>query len=110
VVDRLLRMVNRNPCGQFAQIPAVLQINTQRLPEIEIPVLYGYTDHEFIWTQEGLAQQAHHYRNSRDLTTVVIKNAGHFPNFSRVASSFQSTIAKWLRTRGFVSGGKRGSG
>jgi pimeloyl-ACP methyl ester carboxylesterase len=110
VVDRLLRMVNRNPCGQFSQIPAVLQINTQRLPEIEIPVLYGYTDHEFIWTQEGLAQQAEHYRNSRDLTTVVIKNAGHFPNFSRVASTFQSTIAQWLRKRGFVSAGKRGSG
>jgi pimeloyl-ACP methyl ester carboxylesterase len=109
VVDRLLRMVNRNPCGQFSQIPAVLQINTQRLPEIEIPVLYGYTDHEFIWTQEGLAQQAQHYRNSRDLTTVVIRDAGHFPNFSRVASNFQSTIARWLSTRGFVSTQKRGS-
>jgi pimeloyl-ACP methyl ester carboxylesterase len=110
VVDRLMRMVNRNPCGQFSQIPAVLQINTQRLPEIEIPVLYGYTDHEFIWTQEGLAQQAQHYRNSRDLTTVVIRNAGHFPNFSRVASNFHSTIAQWLSTRGFVSTPKGGSG
>jgi pimeloyl-ACP methyl ester carboxylesterase len=109
VVDRLLRMVNRNPCGQFGQIPAVLQINTLRLPEIEIPVLYGYTDHEFIWTQEGLAQQAQHYRNSRDLTTVVIQDAGHFPNFSRVASNFQSTIALWLSSRGFVSTPRRGS-
>lgn len=113
VVERLMRLINRNPCGQFTQIPAVLQINTQRLPEIEIPVLYGYTDHEFIWTQEGLAQQAQHYRNSEDLTTVVIQDAGHFPNFSRVASVFQSTISEWLRTRGFVSfnpqtGGRNG--
>jgi pimeloyl-ACP methyl ester carboxylesterase len=89
VVDRLLRMVNRNPCGQFSQVPAVVQINTQRLPEIEIPVLYGYT---------------------RDLTTVVIQDAGHFPNFSRVASTFHSTIAQWLSTRGFVSTPRRVQG
>jgi pimeloyl-ACP methyl ester carboxylesterase len=81
----------------------VVQVNMQRLPEIRIPVLYGYTEHEFVWTQEGLAQQAQHYRNSRDLTTVVIRDAGHFPMFSRVAPTFHSTIAEWLRSRGLVS-------
>jgi pimeloyl-ACP methyl ester carboxylesterase len=106
VVNRLLRLVNRNPCGEFTQVPQVTQINAQRLPEIRIPVLYGYTEYEFIWTQEGLAQQAQHYRNSRDLTTVVIRDAGHFPQFSRVAPAFHSTIAEWLRSRGLVSAGR----
>ena len=103
MVDLLMRLVNRNPCGEFTQVPQVAQTNTQRLPEIQIPVLYGYTDHEFIWTQEGLAQQTQHYRNSRDLTTVVIRDAGHFPMFSRVASTFHSTVAEWLRSRGLMS-------
>ena len=103
VVDRVMRLWNRNPCGEFALVPEVLAINMLRLPEIRIPVLYGYTEHEFVWTQEGLAQQAAHYRNSEDLTTVVIRDAGHFPQFSRVASTFHSTIAEWLRSRGLMS-------
>jgi hypothetical protein len=107
VVDRLLRLVNRNPCGEFTQAPQVAQTNIQRLPEIRIPVLYGYTDHEFVWTQEGLAQQADHYRNSSDLTTVVIRNAGHFPQFARVARVFHASIAEWLRSRRLVSTGAR---
>jgi hypothetical protein len=103
VVDRLMRLWNRIPCGEFALVPEVLAINMLRLPEIRIPVLYGYTEHEFLWTQEGLAQQASHYRNSEDLTTVVIRDAGHFPQFSRVASTFHSTIAEWLRSRRLLS-------
>jgi hypothetical protein len=103
VVDRLMRLWNRNPCGEITQVPQVAQTNVLRLPEIRIPVLYGYTEHEFVWTQEGLAQQAEHYRNSKDLTTVVIRDAGHFPMFSRVASTFQSTVAEWLRSRRLLS-------
>jgi hypothetical protein len=105
MVERLLRLVNRNPCGEFSGVPAVAQINVQRLPDIRVPVLYGYTEHEFIWTQEALAQQAQLYRNSRDLTTVVIRDAGHFPMFARVAPTFHSTVAEWLRSRRLLSPG-----
>lgn len=105
MVERLLRLVNRNPCGDFAGVPAAAQINVQRLPDIRVPVLYGYTEHEFIWTQEALASQADLYRNSSDLATVVIRDAGHFPQFARVAPSFHATVAEWLRTRGLLSTG-----
>ena len=105
VVDRLSRLWNRNPCGEYALVPEAVRINMQRLPEIRVPVLYGYGEHEFLWTQEGLAEQARHYRNSRDLTTVVSRNAGHFPMFSRVASALHSTVAEWLRSRRLLSAG-----
>jgi hypothetical protein len=105
VVDRLMRLWNRNPCGEYALVPEAVQINRQRLPEIRVPVLYGYGEFEFLWTPEGLAEQAELYRGSRDLTTVVIRKAGHFPQFSRVASVFHSTIAGWLRSRRLLSAG-----
>ena len=101
VVDRLMRLVNRNPCGEFESVLAALQLNTQKLPEIQVPVLYGYGDLEFLWTQDGLAQEAQLFRGSRDLTTVVFHEVGHFPQFSlRFAPIFQSTIATWLRSHG----------
>jgi hypothetical protein len=103
VIDRLMRLWNCNPCGEFALAPEATRINMQRLPEIRVPVLYGYGELEFLWTQEGLAQQAELYRNSPDLTTVVFRDAGHFPMFSRVASTFHATVAEWLRSRGLVS-------
>src|SRR3954447_8753158 len=105
VMDKLMRLVNRNPCGEFAFIPEANQLNAQRLPEIHVPVLYGYGKLEFLWTQDGLAQEAQLFRGSRDLTTVVFRNAGHFPQFSRVASTFQTTVAEWLRSRGLLSAG-----
>lgn len=101
VIARLMRLWNRIPCGEMVPVPEVAQVNIQRLPQIRIPVLYGYAEHEFVWTEEGLVQQAGHYRNSPDLTTVVIQDAGHFPTFSRVAESFRAAISNWLRTRGF---------
>ncbi|MFN2617787.1 MAG: alpha/beta fold hydrolase [Thermoleophilaceae bacterium] len=100
VVDRLMRLVNRNPCGEEFGIPEAAQINPQKLPEIHVPVLYGYGELEFLWTQDGLAQEAQLFSGSRDLTTVVFRNTGHFPQFSRNASVFQSTVADWLRAHG----------
>jgi pimeloyl-ACP methyl ester carboxylesterase len=100
VVDRLLRLVDRNPCGGEFSIPEAIELNMQKDPEIQVPVLYGYGELEFLWTQEGLAQQTELFRGSRDLTTFVSRDAGHFPQFSRVASVFQSTLADWLRAHG----------
>jgi pimeloyl-ACP methyl ester carboxylesterase len=101
VVDRLMRLVNRNPCGEFESVLAALQLNTQKLPEIHVPVLYGYGDLEFLWTQDGLAQEAQLFRGSPDLTTAVFHEVGHFPQFSlRFAPIFQSTIANWLHSHG----------
>ena len=97
VVNRLLRLVNRNPCGEFGSVLAAIQLNTQKLPDIRVPVLYGYGEREFLWTQDGLAQEAQLFRGSPDLTTVVFHHVGHFPQFSlRFAPIFQSTIANWL--------------
>jgi pimeloyl-ACP methyl ester carboxylesterase len=98
VLDRGMRLVNRNPCGEELSIPAVLELNMQKLPEIHVPVLYGYGALEFLWTQDGLAQEAQLFRGSPDLTTVVFRNTGHFPMLSlRFAPTFQSTVARWLR-------------
>ena len=105
VLDRLERRWNRNPCGEFNQVPLVVRINPQRLPEIRVPILYGYTELEFLWTQEALAGQVAYYTNSSDLATVVIRNAGHFPMFSALASTFQSEVAEWLRSRRLLSSG-----
>ena len=95
-----MRLINRNPCGEELSIPEAAQLNMQKLPEITVPVLYSYGDLEFLWTQEALAQEAQLFRGSKDLTTVVSRNAGHFPQFSRVASVFESTVADWLRAHG----------
>jgi hemolysin type calcium-binding protein len=103
LVGRLMRLWNRNPCGEYEGVPESVQVNMRRLPEIQVPILYGYGELEFLWTPEGLAQQADLYRGSSDLTTVVIRRAGHFPMFSRVAPVFQSTVAEWLRSRRFLS-------
>jgi hypothetical protein len=101
VVDRLMRLVNRNPCGEFESVLPALQLNTLKLPEIHVPVLYGYGELEFLWTQDGLAQEAQLFRGSPDLTTVVFHDVGHFPQFSLwFAPIFQSTIANWLHSRG----------
>jgi hypothetical protein len=101
VVDRLLRLVNRNPCGEFESVVAADQLNPQKLPEIHVPVLYGYGALEFLWTQDGLAQEEQFFRGTPDLTTVVFHGVGHFPQFSlRFARTFQSTIANWLHAHG----------
>jgi hypothetical protein len=101
VVDRLMRLVNRNPCGVEFSVLEAIQLNAQKLPEIHVPVLYGYGDLEFLWTQDGLAEEAQLFRGSPDLTTVVFHDVGHFPQFSlRFAPIFQSTIANWLHSHG----------
>jgi pimeloyl-ACP methyl ester carboxylesterase len=107
VIDRLMLLWNRNPCGMFASISAAVRINLRRNAEIAMPVLNGYGEHEFLWTQDALAAQADTYSGSADVTNVVFREAGHFPMFARVARGFQTTVAEWLRTRGFVSAGAR---
>jgi Ca2+-binding RTX toxin-like protein len=46
-----------------------------------------------------------HFSGSKDLTTVVFRNAGHFPQFSRAAPEFHAAVAEWLRSRRFLSAG-----
>lgn len=102
VVNRIMPLINRNPCGEFESVPASIQLNEQRLSQIHVPVLYGYGGKEFLWTQQGLAQERQYFSGSHDVTTVVFHRAGHFPQFS-MPSAFQSTVAGWLRSRRLVT-------
>jgi pimeloyl-ACP methyl ester carboxylesterase len=104
-VERLMRLWNRNPCGEFVQAPVAAQINARRLADVRVPVLYGYGEHEFIWTQDGLAQQEQHFSGSRDVTTAVWPRTGHFPMLSREAGAFHATVAEWLRSRELLGAG-----
>lgn len=103
VVDALIAMRNRNPCGDLSSSFTASQLNgrpeTGRLGEIDVPVLLIYEDDDVIFTREGAAQQANHFTGTDDLTWVMLEDAGHFAMLELRAGEYRALISDWLTAR-----------
>jgi pimeloyl-ACP methyl ester carboxylesterase len=108
VRDRAHALRLRNPCGYTASIAAALASETPKLAEISVPVLLALGADDPVWTREGFERQKGHFRGSRDVTSVLLENTGHFMMLERTAPRFRSLVAEWLRYRGLVSAGATG--
>jgi alpha/beta hydrolase family protein len=96
VIDAVIRLRERNPCGGIAWATPAVTINPVRDAEIKPPVLLVIGREDKIWTQDGWALQQGHFSGSSDVTAVSIRRTGHYPMFERTLPRFREIFANWL--------------
>jgi pimeloyl-ACP methyl ester carboxylesterase len=95
----------RNPCGLVSNSPEAVYFNgapseTGRgLSTIHVPVLLVLGALDPVFTADGFKQQATRFSGSKDLTSVLMENTGHFEMLDRNAAQFRALVAGWLRSR-----------
>ena len=101
VIEAAAAQRNPNPCGVIrSNPPANLVDNRAHVSEIEVPVLIVFGDDDtLVWTRQGEEEEERNFSGSPDKGTAFIREAGHFPMFSRTAEAFDSTMSAWLRSR-----------
>ena len=99
VIDAVLRLRNRNPCGHITSVNATIRMNLLRMPEIAIPVLLVYPGPDDpVFSREGQEQEAANYSGSDDVTTAWL-DSGHFPELEGCAADFRALYAHWVHER-----------
>jgi hypothetical protein len=96
VIDAVIRLRERNPCGGIQWATPAVTINPVRDAEIKPPVLLVIGHEDKIWTQEGWALQKGHFSGSSDVTAVSIPGTGHYPMFEQTHTQFREIFANWL--------------
>jgi pimeloyl-ACP methyl ester carboxylesterase len=99
VIDAVIRLRERNPCGGIAWAPTAVNTNSVRVAEITKPVLLVIGGEDKMWTQDGWALQKGHFSGSSDVTAVSIPGTGHYPMFERTLpqrDGFRAIFANWL--------------
>jgi pimeloyl-ACP methyl ester carboxylesterase len=97
VIDAVIRLRERNPCGGIAWATPAVTINPERDAEIKPPVLLVIGREDKIWTQDGWALQQGHFSGSSDVTAVSIPGTGHYPMFERTTlPQFRGIFTNWL--------------
>jgi hypothetical protein len=96
VIDAVIRLRERNPCGGIQWATPAVTINTVRDAEIKPPVLLVIGGEDKIWTQEGWALQQGHFSGSSDVTARSIPGTGHYPMFEQTLPQFREIFANWL--------------
>jgi pimeloyl-ACP methyl ester carboxylesterase len=96
VIDAVIRLRERNPCGGIEWATPAVTINPVRDAEIKPPVLLAIGREDKIWTQDGWARQQGHFSGSSNVTAVSIPGTGHYPMFERTLPQFRAIFANWL--------------
>jgi pimeloyl-ACP methyl ester carboxylesterase len=99
VIDAVIRLRERNPCGGIQSATTAVNTNSVRVAEITKPVLLVIGGADKMWTQEGWALQKGHFSGSSDVTAKSIPATGHYPMFERTLSQpsgFREIFEKWL--------------
>jgi hypothetical protein len=99
VIDAVLRLRNRNPCGYVSSIVSAINTDLQRMSEIKVPVLLvfpGPADHDI--SRQGQEQEAANYSGSDDVTSAWL-DSGHFPELEGCAASFRALYQRWMHQR-----------
>jgi pimeloyl-ACP methyl ester carboxylesterase len=96
VIDAVIRLRERNPCGAIQWAAPAVNINSVRVAEIKPPVLLVIGGEDKIWTQDGWSQQQGHFSGSSDVTAKSIPGTGHYPMFERTRDEFREIFATWL--------------
>jgi pimeloyl-ACP methyl ester carboxylesterase len=96
VIDAVIRLRERNPCGGIQWATPAVMINPVRDAEIKPPVLLVIGREDKIWTQEGWKLQQGHFSGSSDVTAESIPRTGHYPMFERTLPRFREIFANWL--------------
>jgi pimeloyl-ACP methyl ester carboxylesterase len=96
VIDAVIRLRERNPCGGIAWATPAVTINPVRDAEIKPPVLLVIGQQDKIWTQDGWALQKGHFSGSSEVTAVSIPGTGHYPMFEQTLPRFRAIFANWL--------------
>lgn len=99
VIDAVVQLRERNPCGGIAWATPAINTNLVRDAEITPPVLLVIGQEDKIWTQDGWALQKEHFTGSSDVTAVSIPGTGHYPMFERTLPQpfgLRAIFANWL--------------
>lgn len=104
VIQAATRLHARNPCGYLpSAFPTGIATDVLRLAEIKVPVLLALGANDPVFSPDGWALQKLQFTSSTDVTSVLLKNTGHFPMLERTAPQFRAIVSNWLQTRGFAS-------
>ena len=99
VIDAVLGLRNRNPCGHITSVNATIRMNLLRMSEIDVPILLVYPGPDDpVFTRDGQEQEAANYSGSDDVTTVWL-DSGHFPELEGCAPDFRRLYAHWVHER-----------
>lgn len=103
VLDAVVALRNRNPCGYLGSIIPTMETNTLRNREITVPVLLLYTDGDPVVPEQSGVLQEELFAGSSDVTRETQLGSGHFPWFERSAAEYRGRVSHWLCSRGFAS-------
>jgi pimeloyl-ACP methyl ester carboxylesterase len=102
VFDTLLRLRNRNPCGDLYSAATTSLYNqaSGSLGSISVPVLLIYEDEDVIYDNTAGADQKARFTGSDDVTLVTLQHAQHFPMLEQRRGEYQQLVATWLAGHG----------
>jgi pimeloyl-ACP methyl ester carboxylesterase len=104
VIQAAGRLRQPNPCGYLpSAFPTGITTDLLRLREIKVPVLLALGANDPVFFPDGWALQKRHFTGSADVTSVLLKDTGHFPMLERTAPELRAIVADWLGRRGFVA-------
>jgi pimeloyl-ACP methyl ester carboxylesterase len=101
VVDAVVRLRSRNPCGYVLSLVPAIVNDGQKLGEITAPVLFLHPAEDPVWDRSAAEKQPQLFKGSTDVTAMFLDDTGHFPMFERTAPQFRATVSDWLQRRGF---------
>jgi hypothetical protein len=98
VIEAVLRLRNRNPCGHITSTNATIRMDLARMRQIQIPILLVYpgpSDPDI--TRDGQEREAANY-GTDDVTTAWL-DSSHFPELEGCAPHLRTLYARWVHER-----------
>lgn len=93
-----------NPCGYLSSaFPPGIATDLLRLREIDVPVLLALGANDPVFDADGWAMQERHFSGSRDVSSILLADTGHFPMLERTVPRLRTLISGWLTQRGLAS-------
>jgi hypothetical protein len=98
VIDEVLTLRNRNPCGHVLSNATVIRSDLNHLKDVTVPILLVYPGPDDpIISRDGQEAEAENY-GSTDVTTAWL-DTGHFPMLEYCAPDFRQLTANWINER-----------
>lgn len=98
VIDAVIGLRNRNPCGHLQWVSAAIRRNLMSMKDVKIPALLVFPGPEDpVFSRSGQESEAANY-GSTDVMTAWM-DSGHFTELESCAPAFRALHARWVYER-----------
>lgn len=96
VIDKTLKLRNRDPCGDTGSVPAAIAADRANISRIHVPVLLVYAQNDALYPPPAGQRQAARYTGTKWLSLVTIPDTGHAVTLERSHNRLEKVIGSWL--------------